>query len=143
MVWGLYYGLLLILEKYVLNRLGKGKKGKLQVAGRLYTLVLVMIGWVFFFSPNLQAAGTYLGLLVGQGAVGVVDGAGLYYLTTGAVLFLLAALGSTPLPGALWRRLQESDWWDALTVTGYLVIFLLAVAYLIRDTYNPFLYFRF
>ena len=142
-VWGLYYGLLLILEKYVLNRLGKGKRGKLQVTGRLYTLVLVMIGWVFFFSPNLQAAGTYLGLLVGQGAVGVVDGAGLYYLTTGAVLFLLAALGSTPVPGALWRCLQESDWWDVLTVTGYLVIFLLAVAYLIRDTYNPFLYFRF
>ena len=109
----------------------------------LYTLFLVMVGWVFFFSPNLSAAGQYLAVMFGQGAAGAVDTAGLYYLTTGLVLFLLAAFFSTPLPFGLWRRLEENEWWDGLILTGYLTLFLLAVAYLIRDTYNPFLYFRF
>ena len=138
-VWGLYYGILLIFEKYVL----KGKIEKLPLLGHLYTLFLVMVGWVFFFRPNLPAAGQYLAVMFGQGAAGAVDTAGLYYLTTGLVLFLLAAFFSTPLPFGLWRKLEENEWWDGLILTGYLALFLLAVAYLIRDTYNPFLYFRF
>ena len=138
-VWGLYYGILLIFEKYVL----KGKIEQWPVLRRVYTLFLVMTGWVFFFSPSLTAAGQYLAALFGRGAVGLADAAGLYYLTTGLVLFILAALFSTPLPFGIWRKLQENDWWDGLILVGYLALFLLAVAYLIRDTYNPFLYFRF
>ena len=138
-VWGLYYGILLIFEKYVL----KGKIEKLPLLGHLYTLFLVMVGWVFFFRPNLSAAGQYLAVMFGQGAAGAVDTAGLYYLTTGLVLFLLAVLFSTPLPFGLLRKLEENEWWDGLILAGYLALFLLAVAYLIRDTYNPFLYFRF
>lgn len=138
-VWGLYYGILLIFEKYVL----KGKIEQWPVVRRVYTLFLVMTGWVFFFSPSLTAAGQYLAALFGQGAAGLTDTAGLYYLTTGLVLFILAALFSTPLPFGIWRKLQENDWWDGLILVGYLALFLLAVAYLIRDTYNPFLYFRF
>ncbi|MEQ2473956.1 MBOAT family O-acyltransferase [Laedolimicola intestinihominis] len=138
-VWGLYYGILLIFEKYVL----KGKIEQWPVLRRVYTLFLVMTGWVFFFSPSLTAAGQYLTALFGRGAAGLADAAGLYYLTTGLVLFILAALFSTPLPFGIWRKLQENDWWDGLILVGYLALFLLAVAYLIRDTYNPFLYFRF
>jgi len=82
-------------------------------------------------------------VMFGQGAAGAVDTAGLYYLTTGLVLFLLAAIFSISLPFGLWRKLEENEWWDGLILTGYLALFLLAVAYLIRDTYNPFLYFRF
>ena len=138
-VWGLYYGLLLIFEKYVL----KGKIEQWPVLRRVYTLILVMLGWVFFFSPSLAAAMQYLAVLFGQGASGLVDTAGLYYLTTGLVLYALAALFSTPLPFGVWRKTQENDWWDSLILMGYLALFVLAVAYLIRDTYNPFLYFRF
>ena len=138
-VWGLYYGILLIFEKYVL----KGKIEQWPVVRRVYTLFLVMTGWVFFFSPSLTAAGQYLAALFGRGAAGLADTAGLYYLTTGLVLFILAALFSTPLPFGIWRKLQENNWWDGLILVGYLALFLLAVAYLIRDTYNPFLYFRF
>ena len=115
----------------------------MPLLGHLYTLFLVMVGWVFFFRPNLSAAGQYLAVMFGQGAAGAVDTAGLYYLTTGLILFLLAALFSTPLPFGLLRKLEENERWDGLILTGYLALFLLAVAYLIRDTYNPFLYFRF
>ena len=137
--WGLYYGLLLIFEKYIL----KGKIEQWPVVRRLYTLVLVMVGWVFFFSPNLTTAGQYLAVLFGQRAGGMVDAAGLYYLTTGGALLALGALFSTPLPFGIWRKLQEQEWSEGLILLGYLALFVLAVAYLIRDTYNPFLYFRF
>ena len=63
-VWGLYYGILLIFEKYVL----KGKIEQWPVLRRVYTLFLVMTGWVFFFSPSLTAAGQYLTALFGRGA---------------------------------------------------------------------------
>ena len=139
-VWGLYYGILLILEKYVLHRVTE----RLPVLGNLYTLFLVMTGWVFFFSPTLSEAGSYLGAMFGIGAAVAADRAGMYYLTTSVLLFLLAAVASTPLPFRFCtEQAQKGTGREALLTGVSLMAFLLVTAYLIHDTYNPFLYFRF
>ena len=139
-VWGLYYGVLLILEKYLLRRVTE----RIPILGTIYTMLLVIVGWVFFFSPTLLEAGAYLGAMFGRGAVSITDEAGMYYLLTSLILFWFSWIFAVPAASKISEKhLEDSDGWAPLFLLIHGGIFLLAVAYLIHDTYNPFLYFRF
>lgn len=139
-VWGLYYGVLLIVEKYLLRRVTE----RIPILGTIYTMLLVIVGWVFFFSPTLLEAGAYLGAMFGRGAVGITDEAGMYYLLTSLILFWFSWIFAVPAASKISEKhLEDSDGWTPLFLLIHGGIFLLAVAYLIHDTYNPFLYFRF
>lgn len=139
-VWGLYYGVLLILEKYLLRRVTE----RIPILGTIYTMLLVIVGWVFFFSPTLLEAGAYLGTMFGRGAVSITDEAGMYYLLTSLILFWFSWIFAVPAASKISEKhLEDSDGWTPLFLLIHVGIFLLAVAYLIHDTYNPFLYFRF
>ena len=139
-VWGLYYGVLLILEKYLLRRVTE----RIPILGTIYTMLLVIVGWVFFFSPTLGAAGSYLKAMAGVGTVGITDEAGMYYLLTSLVLFWLSWIFAVPTASRISEEHMEwSDGWAPLFLLIHVGIFMTAVAYLIHDTYNPFLYFRF
>lgn len=141
-VWGIYYGLILIIEKYVTGRL----IAKLpEVAQIVYNMLLVIIGWVFFFSPGLSEAVTYLGNMVGVGAAGIVDREAFYLITTHWLLWGMVIVGSTPVMHRLVRVLcfDEERPRTAVCSVLYMGIFLLSIAYLVTETYNPFLYFRF
>lgn len=140
--WGLYYGVLLLLEKYVL----KGLIGRMpKWAGWLYTILLVMIGWVFFFSSSLQGAFSYIGVMFGHGASALVDSTGLYYLTTNLVLFIIMAFCSTQMVYKAFMKFSVNgqNYRIAIAVVVYTVLFMVCIAYLVNETYNPFLYFRF
>lgn len=139
-VWGLYYGVLLILEKYLLRRVTE----RIPILGTIYTMLLVIVGWVFFFSPTLLEAKAYLGAMFGRGAAGITDEAGMYYLLTSLILFWFSWIFAVPAASKISEKhLEDSDGWAPLFLLIHVGIFLLAVAYLIHDTYNPFLYFRF
>ncbi|XCP86451.1 MBOAT family protein [Roseburia hominis] len=140
--WGMYYGLILIIEKYVTGRL----LAKLpEIAQIVYNMLLVIIGWVFFFSPGLSEAVTYLGNMVGAGAAGIVDREAFYLITTHWLLWVMVIVGSTPVMHRLVRVLcfDEERPRTAVCSVLYMGIFLLSIAYLVTETYNPFLYFRF
>ena len=140
--WGLYYGILLIIEKYFLGRFLEKLPGVLR---HIYSLLLVMIGWVFFFSPGLGNAFGYLKVMFGAGAHGFIDKEGLYLFFTNAILWVVLVLGSTPLVHRTYERLLERKGQGRMAVGCILygMMFLLCVAYLVTETYNPFLYFRF
>lgn len=139
-VWGLYYGVLLIVEKYLLRRVTE----RIPILGTIYTMLLVIVGWVFFFSPTLLEAGAYLGAMFGRGTAGITDEAGMYYLLTSLILFWFSWIFAVPAASKISEKhLEDSDGWAPLFLLIHGGIFLLAVAYLIHDTYNPFLYFRF
>ncbi len=142
--WGLYYGLLLILEKYVWGALVDRIPGVLQ---QLYTLILVMIGWVFFFSPDLSSAQDYIGMMFGFGASAPADRQAVFLLTTHWLLFLLCILGSSSIGWTLLRAVTESykkgRTQRIMSCAVYLAVFLICVAFLVTETFNPFLYFRF
>ena len=91
-VWGLYYGVLLIVEKYLLKR----KTESIPILGTMYAMLLVVVGWVFFFSPTLKGAFGYLGTMFGAGAASITDDAGMYYLLTSLVLFWFSWIFSVP-----------------------------------------------
>lgn len=137
--WGLYYGVILIFEKYFFHRV----LDKLpEVLRHIYSLVLVMVGWVLFFSPSFAGALEYLKLMFGAGGHGFMDGEALYLLISNLGLWVIAIVSSTPLVYGVYERYvgRRKPVADVVIYAG---MFLLCVAYLVTETYNPFLYFRF
>ena len=128
-VWGIYYG-----DRWP------------SVLQHIYALVLVLVGWVFFFSPSLGAALRYLFAMVGGGA-GFASKEVFFVILTHWLFYLLAVIGSTTIGSRLLRAiLNVSENHTVRTVITLIVFFgmlAISVAYLIADTYNPFLYFRF
>ena len=140
--WGLYYGVILIIEKYMLSPVLERMPGFVR---HIYSIVLVLIGWVLFFSPSLDQAVRYAGKMFGFGVNGIVDSESLYLVTTNLILWLILIIGCTPLPDVRYRHIMWKKKENAMIINGivYVVLFLLCVAYLVTETYNPFLYFRF
>ena len=142
-VWGIYYGVVLVLEKYVWGAIVDRWPGVLQ---HIYALVLVMVGWVFFFSPSLGAALRYLFAMVGGGA-GFASKEVFFVILTHWLFYLLAVIGSTTLGTRLLRAIlnvsENHTARTAITLVVFFGMLAISVAYLIADTYNPFLYFRF
>ena len=101
--WGLYFGVLLIVEKLFLLRFLKKLPAFFQ---HVYTMLLVMLGWAIFSFDSLGNGIAYIRALFGGYGQPIWDGGGVYLLYTNIALLLIAAVGSTPLPKELWRRLE-------------------------------------
>ena len=144
MFWGLYYGVIFILEKYLWG----SKIEKLPSAVQhIYAFVLVLFGWVFFFSPTLGYAGQYLKVMFGIGAKGIFDKQGFFMIFTNWLLIVIAILASAPRGYKLLKKItgcwQSEEVRAIVTCAVYIAMFLLCIAFLVTETYNPFLYFRF
>lgn len=137
-VWGVYYGAILIIEKYFL---GKYLEKLPDILRRCYTLLIVIIGWVFFSSPGLSSAVSYLKVMFFMGSVPLADTEALYLLKTNLILILLGGVMSTEMPISQLNRFYRRH--RAGGVAVLMAILVLSVAYLIFTSYNPFLYFRF
>lgn len=141
-VWGLYYGVILLLEKIVFKKLLEKTPNFIK---HIYTMILVMIGWVFFASTNLGYAVEYIKIMFGLGNNVLIDNVGIYYLYTNIVMFVILSICSTPIiKNKLDRMVIKSKTsYINPTLIVYMLILFLATAYLVNETYNPFLYFRF
>lgn len=140
-LWGLYYFVILFIEKlFLLKALDKLPKFFRHV----YALVLIIIGWVIFASDDVSVLLPYLGSMFGaNGAIGGMD---VYTLLTKAVLLIICCIASTELPKKLFLSAAGAmNEKAAFTLKSILTIALLALSMilLIGDSYNPFLYFRF
>lgn len=138
--WGLYFAVLLILEKFLLARYLCRLPGWIQ---RLYTLILVLLSWVIFSLDSGRAILAYLPAMLGFQGVGTsMD---FYLLQNYGILLLILTLGCTPIPAKLAARLcvwmGDRKW--ILELVFFAAVFSLCMVYLSGDTYNPFLYFRF
>ena len=140
--WGLYYGVILIIEKYllspVLDRLP-------DVVRHIYSIVLVVIGWVLFFSSSFGQAADYIRVMFGAGAHGFADRESMYLLTSNLILWLILIFGSTPLVHFRYEHMLRTKKWNTTIINSvvYVALFIVCIAYLVTETYNPFLYFRF
>ena len=140
--WGRYYGVILIIEKYllspVLDRLP-------DVVRHIYSIVLVVIGWVLFFSSSFGQAADYIRVMFGAGAHGFADRESMYLLTSNLILWLILIFGSTPLVHFRYEHMLRTKKWNTTIINSvvYAALFIVCIAYLLTETYNPFLYFRF
>ncbi len=140
-MWGLYYFLILFIEKlFLLKALDKLPK----LLRHVYALLLIVIGWVIFASDDVSVLLPYLGSMFGaNGALGGMD---VYTLATKAVLIVICCIASTELPKKLFLRctgaMNEKAAFVLKSVLT-LALLTLSMVFLIGDSYNPFLYFRF
>ena len=137
-LWGVFYGVLLIFEKYVLGDLLP--RIPTPVRG-LVTMLLVICGWVLFSAPDLTGALLYLKAMFG-GAAGWTDGNGAYLLSTNLTVLLVGAFCATPVYRRILDRFDQK-WVSRAKVVAYPLLFALCVVFMVSETYNPFLYFRF
>jgi len=141
LMWGLYYFVILFIEKlFLLKALDKLPK----IIRRVYALVLIVIGWVIFACDDVTVLLPYLGSMFGvNGALGGMD---VYYLCTRAVLLVILCFASTELPKrcavAVTSKTGEKAAFIAKAVFSLLLL-TLSMVFLVSDSYNPFLYFRF
>ncbi len=140
-VWGLYFAVLLIIEKLWLKKyLDKSK-----VLSHIYVMFLVIISFVIFNAADMGEAMRYIGGMFGFGSVPVSSAEWLYYLRSYAVVIILAIIGATPLPKKIFARLSEKNEKLVNIAEPILLVGLMIVmtAYLVDGSFNPFLYFRF
>ena len=144
--WGLWFALFLILEKMFLGRIFEALP---KILGRCYTLVVVLLGWVFFALESVGGIVGYLGAMFGLNGAHIVDRRGMYLLLEYLVLFAVAVVASTPVTKILITKLKATKTGPA--IAAYRVgeklipplLLLLSIAYVVEASYNPFLYFRF
>lgn len=137
LAWGFYFGVLLVVEKYVLARVLEKLP---SVVCSLYTLFIVIVSWVIFSQPDLGAALGYLGGMFGIG-VEFANAHALYFVRLAAVPLIVGAICSRPNPWRWFTRKQMAH--PALTTAALVVLFVVCLSFLVFDSYNPFLYFRF
>ena len=131
--WGLYYFVLLMIEKlFLLPYLEKGK-----IWPHVYTLFLVVVGWAMFVGNEY---GVEFGLLFQKLFVWSSGVSPLYYLHNYLVVLILSVLCCTEIPKKLWDEMQQVTWTRVLTVA---TLFVLSIAYVIGSDSHPFLYFNF
>jgi alginate O-acetyltransferase complex protein AlgI len=138
-LWGLYYGLLLILEKFVLKKFLDRLPSFVQ---HIYTLFIVIIGWGLFYFTDVGQLGEFMVDLFNFGN-GICGNQAFNLIMSNLPMLIIAAVASTPLAAMLYNRFEHTRFmWipETLYCMGVLAV---STASLVNQSYNPFLYFRF
>lgn len=138
-LWGLYYGLLLILEKFVLKKILDRLPSFVQ---HIYTLFIIIIGWGLFYFTDVGQLGEFMVDLFNFGN-GICGNQAFNLIMSNLPMLIIAAVASTPLATMLYTRFEHTRFmWipETLYCMGVLAV---STASLVNQSYNPFLYFRF
>ena len=142
-IWGLWHGLFLIIERAL--KLTKVENRNVVILRYPITMLIVVVGWVFFRVEGLQEALNYLGIMFG---VVQPENAGFtvcYYLSMRVSLALvLAIIASLPiLKGKFFKLIEQRPVWNFASAIMSLILFFVSIAFVVSSSYNPFIYFRF
>lgn len=140
-VWGLYFAIFLIMEKLWL----KDFLAKNKIFGHFYVLILVMISFVIFGAPDFRLSFECIKGMFGFAGLPLATAETLYYLKSYGLILVIAVIGSMPLPKKLYAMAEKK--FPKVTAVAepvaVVALLLLATAYLVDGSFNPFLYFRF
>lgn len=140
-LWGVYFGVLLIIEKLFL--LKKFEKVP-NILKHIYTIFLILIGWCIFSIEDVNILFNYLISLFGFNGLGFIDNQFIYYLQNYGILLIICFLASINVYSQLYKivKIQHIK---VRYVEDFCIIclFIISIAMLVNSTYNPFLYFRF
>ncbi len=140
-LWGLYFAILLILEKFFFKK----TLGKYRVLSHIYVLFFVTLSFALFDAESPMLAIKTIGALFGVGGYPVFSSETGYFLRSYAVILVVSMIGATPLPKKAWATLKDRF----PRISGIILPFalctllILCTASLVDGSFNPFLYFRF
>lgn len=139
-LWGLYFGIILILEKLfllkVLNKIGK-------ILNHMYAIILILIGWVIFAFEDLSKIGTYLYSMFN--IRNFINQETLYYIKNYELITIIGIIASTLIGKKIIDKLNNDNKkiYKVIEICMYILILVLCTSSLVSDSFNPFLYFRF
>lgn len=139
--WGMYFGAIILLEKFVLKSLLEKMP---SLVSNLYTMIIVIIGWVFFDTESLTKAFKYIATMFGYSRI-LIDNTGIYYLYSNIFYFILGFIFIRPLAGKIFNKskqnLTNGRRWFYLTVL--IGMFILSIAFILNQSYSPSMYIGF
>ena len=139
-VWGLYFAILLLIEKILLKKyLEKLPK----VFSNLYTCILVMISFIIFNGNSTEEIMNHLSGLLGLNGIPFISQETIYYLKSYLMIFVISIIGSTPLMKMIVNSKYLKKAQNVLEPIFVVVILLVSTAFIVDGSFNPFLYFRF
>ena len=137
-LWGIYFAIILIIEKLFLYKvLEKSPK----ILSHLYSIILILIGWVLFEFSSVNSIVDYIKEMFTFDSK-IISNIGLYTLNSNYVFIILGIILATPLPNMIFSKIEKSKF-KYINIIVLLAIFITSIAFLVDSTYNPFLYFRF
>ena len=141
-LWGLFFGVILIIEKIGLLKLLEKLPKWID---HIYAIFLVLVSWVIFAFEDLSKVKDYLLTMFHLNGTSIIDSEGLYYFKNYFIIIVIGIVLSTPVISNLFKKLEKKQSnIRSLLITGiYIGILILSTASLVSDSYNPFLYFRF
>ena len=137
-LWGLYYGLILIFEKVIGLKMLKKLPA---VFSHIYALILILIGWVIFNFTDFDMMINYFGLMFNNPVI--IDNISLYFIRDNIVLIIISIIACLPVRLSRLNPFvinKKFEYLMPLIILGTLII---CVAFICESSYNPFLYFRF
>ncbi len=146
-LWGLYYFCFLAMEKFILKKDFLQNMEK-RFWSRLYVFLIVLVGWVLFRAENLPYAVAYIKEMFSFTSKGIVEGRTLFYVKEYVLFFVAALLFSTPLFSLAEQKTEGTNAivqsvYHALVLLTLMGVFYIAVIYIVKGSYNPFIYFNF
>ncbi|MBR5613807.1 MAG: MBOAT family protein [Clostridia bacterium] len=142
-IWGLYFGILLTIEKFFMSDLFK----KHKILSHVYVIFFTAISFVIFSADNLTSALSYAGGMFGLGGIPLASAEWLYYLRSYGVILAVGIVSATPLVKIAVNRLKQirtaANIINFLEIPVLIGLLILCTAYLADGSFNPFLYFRF
>lgn len=144
-VWGLLYGILLMIEKVICAHKAIRKQSLIQrIAGRIYTMIVVTLAWVIFRSDSINDALIYILGMFGRGSGKLVDRVFVAYLKQNICFYIPAIIGCMPILESLELKFGEKNpIYNVAFGATVLAGFVISVSYIINNGYNPFIYFNF
>ena len=139
-IWGLYFGVLLIIEKvFLLKWLQKIPK----VISRIYTLFIVMISFIIFNGEGISTILENIGVLFKFVSIPLITNESMYYLKSYIIVIILGIIGATPICKNILTNEKLKKIVNILEPIYLLLIFIICTSYIVDGSFNPFLYFRF
>ena len=144
-VWGLLYGILLMIEKVLCGHKAIRKQSLIQrIFGHLYTMIVVTLAWVIFRSDSINDALIYILGMFGRGSGKLVDRVFVAYLKQNICFYIPAIIGCMPILESLEIKFGEKNpIYNVAFGATVLAGFVISVSYIINNGYNPFIYFNF
>ncbi len=147
-LWGALYGVIIIVEKLfsLPDRLSRRKVP--AVLYQIFTMLMVIFGWVLFRAVNISSAGRYLSAMLGFGSSQFIDAKTLHYILSFGIIIIAGIIASVPLTKFIKERISAKyslggAICDTVTYVIQLVLFVTSVSFLVMNAHNPFIYFNF
>ncbi len=138
-LWGIFYGIILIIEKLFLL---KYLKKTPSIISHIYTMFIVIIAWVLFAFTDLNEGLHYLGMMFGIGTASLANDISLFIIRNYIILLIVALIAATPIAKTRFNPFNNETF-KKLAPIFVLILLVICTAFIVDASYNPFLYFRF